>query len=215
MRLFPKSRFRIEGETNVFTSPKNKRNELLRYGNVKIKGHNNQVTVGAPNRLKSTEIIINGNNNTIVLPEHCWGGLKLNIRASNTTVIVGNNSGFMGTEIVLEENNSKVLIGEDCIIAKETRIYCSDFHAIFKISDGIPFNQGKEIIIGNHVWLGEGVKILKNTHLADNIIVGTNSLVTKDLPLSYALYVGNPATLKKKGINWQHENFDSAFKKIG
>lgn len=213
MRLFPKPRLTISDKNNTFTCSKKHHNELLKYGIVKIKGENNNINIGSPNYLKTSEILITGNNNTVIIPPNCFGGLKLDIRANNTTVIVGEKTGFMGTELVLQENNSKVIIGNDCMFAKETRIYCSDFHAIFSIHDNIPFNQGKEIIIGNHVWIGEGVKITKNTHITDNVIVGLNSVVTKDLNTPYAIYAGTPATIKKTEVNWQHEPYDYAIKK--
>lgn len=213
MRFFPKTRIKIN-KNNIFNCNPKEHNELLKYGVVKISGQNNKIDIGTPNYFKTGEILVSGNNNTIIIPPNCYGGLKLDIRADNCTFIVGDKTGFMGTEIAMQENNSKIIIGNDCMIAKETRIYCSDFHAIIDLHTNLPFNQGKEIIIGNHVWLGEGVKVLKNTHIADDIIVGTNSLVTKDLKTSNALYAGTPATIKKTDVNWMAEYFDLALKKL-
>ena len=213
MHLFKNKRLRIEGKNNEFVCPKNEHNELLKYGSVKIKGNNNKINIGAPNYLKFTNIRITGNNNVVILPPKCYGKLELIITTSDTTVIVGDGTGFMGTEMVLYEKGSRVIIGKDCMIAKETRIYCSDFHAIIDLASGRPFNQGKEIIIGNHVWIGEGVKILKNCHITDDVIVGTASVVTKDLSESKAVYAGNPAVCRKKYINWVKEPYDLALQR--
>lgn len=208
MFFLKKKRLRISGNNNEFICPKTERNELLKYGKVKISGNNNQVHIPAPNYLKFSEITINGDNNTVILPPACYGKLNLNINCSHATFIVGEKTGFMGTEIAFRENGSKIIIGNDCMIAKESRIYCSDFHSIIDLSTGRAFNRGVEIIIGNHVWIGEGVKILKNTHIADNVIIGTASIVTKDLLTPYSLYAGNPASLKKSGIDWKAEAYD-------
>lgn len=210
MRLIKKTDLKIKGDDNEFICPENTCNELLKYGSVRIDGHNNKVNIGAPNYLKFTGIKIFGNNNTLILPPHCYGKLNLEIRTSHTTVIVGDKTGFMGTDIILEEKGSRVLIGNDCMFAKETRLYCSDFHAVIDRTTGKPLNQGKEIVIGNHVWLGEGVKILKNCHIADNIIIGIGSIVTKDLTVSHAVYAGNPATCKKTEVDWIPEAYDIA-----
>lgn len=100
------------------------------------------------------------------------------------------------------------------MFAKETRLYCSDFHAVIDLKTGRPCNQGKEIVIGNHVWLGEGVKILKNCHVTDNVIIGIGSVVTKDLTTGYAMYAGNPAVCKKTDINWVPEAYDLAMAQL-
>lgn len=159
MRLIKKANLRIKGTGNEFVCPKDVHNELLKYGNVRIDGNNNKINIGGPNYLKFTDIKIFGNNNTLILPPGCYGKLNLEIRTSDAVVTVGHKTGFMGTDIILEEKGSRVIIGDDCMFAKETRLYCSDFHAVIDLKTGRPCNQGKEIVIGNHVWLGEGVKI--------------------------------------------------------
>ena len=181
MRLIKKANLRIKGTGNEFVCPKDVHNELLKYGNVRIDGNNNKINIGGPNYLKFTDIKIFGNNNTLILPPGCYGKLNLEIRTSDAVVTVGHKTGFMGTDIILEEKGSRVIIGDDCMFAKETRLYCSDFHAVIDLKTGRPCNQGKEIVIGNHVWLGEGVKILKNCHVTDNVIIGIGSFVTIDL----------------------------------
>ncbi len=210
MRLFRKKRFIIKGENNSFITPKDCRNELLKYGSLKIDGNNNKVDIGGPNYLKFTDINITGNNNTVILPAGCYGKLHLDIRASNTLVKVGLKTGFMGTDIVLQENNSQVIIGEGCMFAKETRLYCSDFHAVIDPLSKKPLNQGKEIVIGNHVWLGEAVKVLKNCHICDNVILAIGAIVTKDLSTEHAMFAGNPAICKKTNIDWVEEAYDQA-----
>lgn len=50
---------------------------------------------------------------------------------------------------------------------------------------------GKPIRIGKNVWLGGDVKILAGVSIGDNTIIGTGSIVTKDIP-SNVIAVGNP-----------------------
>jgi len=49
-----------------------------------------------------------------------------------------------------------------------------------------------EVIIGDDVWIGAGAKILANTHIGDGAIIGTNAVVTEDIPPN-AIAVGVPA----------------------
>jgi acetyltransferase-like isoleucine patch superfamily enzyme len=49
-----------------------------------------------------------------------------------------------------------------------------------------------EVIIGNDVWIGAGAKILSNSHIGDGAIIGSNAVVTSDIPAN-AIAVGVPA----------------------
>ena len=50
--------------------------------------------------------------------------------------------------------------------------------------------------IGSKVWIGANVTILPGVTIGENAIVGTGSIVTKDIP-DNAVAVGNPARVVK------------------
>ncbi len=54
--------------------------------------------------------------------------------------------------------------------------------------------------IENGVWLANNVTILSGVRIGDGAIVGVNSVVTKDIPLSTVVVGGNPAIFIKKLI---------------
>jgi acetyltransferase-like isoleucine patch superfamily enzyme len=53
------------------------------------------------------------------------------------------------------------------------------------------------VIIGDNVWVGEGVAILPNVTIGRNCIIGTNSVVTKSIPEN-SVAAGIPAKVIKK-----------------
>ena len=55
----------------------------------------------------------------------------------------------------------------------------------------------KPITIGNNVWIGANVIVLKGTVLGDNTVVGTGSVVKGEYP-SNCVIVGNPAKIIKR-----------------
>ena len=57
------------------------------------------------------------------------------------------------------------------------------------------------MIIGNHVWIGKDVTILKGVHIADGAIIGAG-VVVKDIP-ARCLAVGNPAHVIKENVEWK------------
>ena len=85
-----------------------------------------------------------------------------------------------------------ISIGNDVLIGPKTIIWGRD-HGIKK---DIPIREqphNKEPIkIGNDVWIGAGVTILKGIEIADGAVIGAGSIVTKSIPKN-AIAVGNPA----------------------
>lgn len=57
---------------------------------------------------------------------------------------------------------------------------------------GRPHNN-KKVIIGNGVWIGARAIVLPGVSIADKIVVGAGSVVTKDLDKEGWLYAGVPA----------------------
>ena len=59
---------------------------------------------------------------------------------------------------------------------------------------------GRSPRIGDHVFLGSGAKIIGDITIGNNVIIGPNAVVTKDVPEDCVI-VGNPAyIIKKSGI---------------
>ncbi len=54
----------------------------------------------------------------------------------------------------------------------------------------------KEILIKKNAWIGARVNILPGVTIGENAIIGTGSIVTKDIP-DNAVAVGNPARIVK------------------
>ena len=85
---------------------------------------------------------------------------------------------------------AEVTIGANTLFGPNTGLYPVN-HAIDaeeRIHGGC---IGKPIYIGKNVWFGGDVKVLAGVTIGDNTIIGTGSIVTKDIP-SNVIAVGNP-----------------------
>ena len=54
----------------------------------------------------------------------------------------------------------------------------------------------KHLTIGNDVWIGANVTVVRGVHVANGAVIGANSVVTKDVP-PYAIVAGCPAKIIK------------------
>ncbi len=58
------------------------------------------------------------------------------------------------------------------------------------------FEESKETVIGNDVFIGANVTVLDGVIIGDGAIIGAGAVVTKDIP-PYAIAVGVPAEIKR------------------
>jgi acetyltransferase-like isoleucine patch superfamily enzyme len=105
------------------------------------------------------------------------------------TLRIGERCGFSGTVIGCQES---ITIGENLRCATNTLIFDTDWHTYDSRSGG-----PAPVVIGNNVWLGINVHVLKGVTIGDGTLVGANSLVTKSLP-GGVIAAGSPARVVKR-----------------
>lgn len=60
----------------------------------------------------------------------------------------------------------------------------------------------RPIVIGNKVWIGTNVTVLKGVKIGDGCVIAAGSLVTKDIPAN-CLAGGVPAKVIKENVKWK------------
>lgn len=96
---------------------------------------------------------------------------------------IGKNCGFSGTVIGAF---SSIKIGDNVRCGANTLITDSDWHP-----EDQRIGPSKPVIIGNNVWLGINVVVLKGVEIGENTIIGANSVVTKNIGPN-VIAAGNP-----------------------
>lgn len=85
---------------------------------------------------------------------------------------------------------AKVKFGNNCQLAPNVAIYTAG-HPIHPVSRNSMYEYGKEVTIGDNVWIGGNVVICPGVHIGDNVVIGAGSVVTKDIP-DWSVAAGNP-----------------------
>jgi acetyltransferase-like isoleucine patch superfamily enzyme len=92
-----------------------------------------------------------------------------------------------------------ITIGDDVQIGPKTIIWGRDHEFKKDRLIRLQSHKKKPIIIGNDVWIGANVTILKGVKIGDGAVIGAGSVVTKNIPKN-AIAVGNPAKTIKYRI---------------
>ena len=91
---------------------------------------------------------------------------------------------------------AKVTIGEHTLLGPNVGLYAANHStdAEERINGGC---YGKPISIGKKCWLGGDVKVVPGVSIGDGAVIGTGSIVTKDIP-SGVIAVGNPCRVLRE-----------------
>lgn len=103
---------------------------------------------------------------------------------ADAEIYIGSGCGFSGTVIASGE---KVVLGKNVRCGANTLIMDTDWH-----DDDPRTEPAFPVKIGNNVWLGVNVVVLKGVEIGEGTIVGAGSLVSSSLP-ACVVAAGSPA----------------------
>jgi len=136
-----------------------------------------------------------------------WIGDKSKIRCHEGVVEIGAKT-VIGQECTISAYQ-RVRIGEQCVIADRAMFIDFD-HGVVEVERPIRL-QGiykRDVEVGSNVWIGYGACILRGVRVGDNAVIGTNSVVTRDVPAN-AVVGGVPARVLRmrdapEALRWTH-----------
>lgn len=142
-------------------------------------------------------------------------GLKRSFAACGDNVVIGRHfevSGdrniFMGHDVYLGPGatllttQAKIKIGNYVMSGPNLTVVTGDHRTdvldrpmmMLTDEDKLPEND-QDVVIGNDVWIGCGVTILKGVHVADHCVIAAGAVVTKDVRPEYSVWGGLPARM--------------------
>jgi acetyltransferase-like isoleucine patch superfamily enzyme len=139
-------------------------------------------------------------NHGIVISNGVFLGRNTILSCKNGDIFLDDNVNIGFNCEIVSANDVKV--GKNVLIGAYTYLICADHN--FELSD-IPIleqsRSARRINLEDNVWLGAGVKVLDGITIRRDSIIGTGSVVTKDIP-EYSIAVGTPAkVIKNRRMN--------------
>lgn len=95
---------------------------------------------------------------------------------------------------ILDEN--KVIFGDDVLLGPHVSIYTAG-HPISAEVRRTGLEYAKPVIIGSNVWIAGNVVINPGVRIGDDVVIGSGSVVTHDIP-SHVIAAGNPCKILRK-----------------
>lgn len=179
---------------------------LLKGCKIVNKGLNNRIIIGEFSRLNHCSFHFFGNNNTVVIDEFCsCNQADFWIEDDGNTIHLGKHTCLAGKIQLAAMEGTKIEIGEDCLFSSNIAMRTGDSHSLTQCDSGKRINPSKHIVVGEHVWVGTNVTILKGTHVADHSVVGACSLLCKEYTKQNCVLVGVPAKEVKYNVDWKTE----------
>lgn len=135
--------------------------------------------------------ISKGKDAEFVIGAWVWIGQGCAFRAHEGTLSIGKKTTFGGRNTINCYNH--VEIREECLFADD--IYIVDFDHWYldpRVSIRSQGIRKEHVIMGPNVWVGEKATILRGVTIGEGAVIGSMSLVIRDVP-PYAVMGGIPA----------------------
>ncbi len=173
---------------------------------IKFQGSDNEIAVDGCH-LFNSNILIRGTGHHIKIDAGVQlFNIRIKVIGHNNTIHIGKGTRFGGGNIIHGGESLEITIGANCYFAEGVDIWSTDTHSIYDSESKVDaVNKPQSIIIGNHVWTGKDVAILKGAHIGDDSVIGMRSLVTNDIP-ARTLNVGSPSKVIRAGVFWNASN---------
>lgn len=128
-----------------------------------------------------------------------YAGSRINVNAGAKLSL---GSGYMNHDCVIDCFDS-ISIGHHVVISERVVLRDSDNHSMKDVG-AISSDKSAEsapIVIGDHVWIGMNVIVLKGVTIGEGAVIAAGSVVNKDVP-SHSLVAGVPAKVVKTEVSW-------------
>ncbi len=168
---------------------------------IELKGGGHLLEIGSGSKLWGVHIQFAGENLSCRIGSNAriQGG-HLTVTDTGSRIEIGSDA-FMFEPMIVAQEGCSIVIGPDCMMAYGVDVRCSDGHSILDVATGSRLNPARDVLIGEHVWIGFRSSILKGARIESNAVVAAGTVVTKTVSAG-SVVAGDSARQIRSGITW-------------
>ena len=167
---------------------------------ITFNGSNNIIVIEDGVKMKNCMLKINGENTLFYLSKSKhWYYLDITGN-NNTSIYFGKNCFLNGRLVAVTSERQNIFIGNNGLFSYGITLRTADPHLVFDCETKQRINHSASVLLGDHVWLGQGAMLLKGTQIGSGSIIGAAAVCAGKKVPSNASYAGNPAKLIKQGV---------------
>lgn len=165
-------------------------------------GERNFVVIAPGVRLRRVQIVVRGTGNLVYIgPEARLHNLVLKTVGDDNTIAIGRDVTVESGSFLCERVGRSLLVGDDCMVSNGVVVRTSDHHGIFDRGTGERLNPPADVVVGPHVWLGNGCRVNKGSRIGAGAVIGQSAIASGTVEEN-SIYAGVPARKLRGDIVW-------------
>lgn len=144
-----------------------------------------------PTRIKiAVPVVVNGCGSVVVgdrvtfgcnkSPKSGNGAILLQARDAGAQIVIGEKTALSNNVSMIAR--LRIEIGRYCLIGDGVQVVDSDFHGIQPDERRNTSGETEGVRIGDNVWLGSRVMVLKGVTIGNDSIIAAGAVVTSNIP---------------------------------
>lgn len=135
------------------------------------------------------------NDNGLAVLSHSKHRLRIRLSVHRSASFYIGENAFIAKNppLIVASEGKPVFIGKDVLFSHSICIRTSDAHPIYSAATMERINGAKGVFVGDHVWIGQDVLLLKGTRIGSGSIIAASSVVAGKLVPSNTSWGGVPS----------------------